>query len=349
MADGIALHAVGGLPEMSEGDDVAALIVEHARSLLRDGVVVVVTSKIVSLAAGLLVSGERSALVAAHTDRVVARRGATTIVRTRQGLVLAAAGLDTSNLPAGRVLALPSDPDADAVALRRSLRRLSGANVAVVITDTAGRPWRLGQTDVAIGVAGLEPLHDLAGQPDTYGNALSVTAPAVADAVAAAADLVKGKLNRIPVCVVTGLESWVLDPDRDGLGARALMRPEESDLFGLGAFDAVRAAVRRDDPGSRRGFPVAASSRRSLVGDAMADSDPQLIDVVPRASDDDRSGWQAWDVVAVLGADRSAALWEAASLTDRLKTMAFATRREVRVNRRDDGPLARFELRDPSG
>ena len=341
----LTVAGIAGLSEIVPGGDLAALIVEHADPSLADGDVVVVTSKVVSKAAGLRRDADRGELIRAHTDRTVARRGATVIVRTEHGLTLAAAGLDTSNTPRGTVLALPRDPDSEAVSLRRDLRRLTSRNVAVVVTDTAGRPWRLGQTDIAIGVAGLVPLVDLSGRSDPHGNVLAVTAPAVADAVAAAADLVQGKLSRMPVAVLRGLSTLVLAADDDGPGAAALLRPEEADLFGWGAVDAVRAAVRRDDPDRHRGFPLPSAPIDELVDDALAGADTDLVRVVRAAP-----YGPAWEVVAV---DESgdAVVWEAAALVERLRALATATRREVRVERPLTGPtLARVEVVDvPSG
>ena len=197
------VHAAEPLPEVRPGDDLARLVAEAAD--LRDGDVVVVTSKVVSKAEGQVVQAERDAVIESETARVVARRGPTTIARTRQGLTLAAAGVDASNTEPGTVVLLPEDPDGSARLLRARLLALSGRNVAVVVSDTAGRPWREGQTDIAIGCAGLLPLEDHAGRSDPHGNLLEVTAPAVGDEVASAADLVKGKVAGRPVAVVRGL------------------------------------------------------------------------------------------------------------------------------------------------
>ena len=153
----------------------------------------------------------------------MARRGALRIVRTRHGLVLAAAGVDASNTARGTVLLLPVDPDGSARALRRAIQDRLAVRVAVVITDTAGRAWREGLVDIAIGVAGLAPLDDLRGQVDPYGNELTATITAVADEVAAAAELVKGKFSGVPVAVVRGLGHLVLDAD--GPGAAGLSLP----------------------------------------------------------------------------------------------------------------------------
>lgn len=238
---------VEGLPEVNTADDLAALLAAHAPGLA-DGDVLVVTSKVVSKAEGRVVPGDRLAAVEAETVRVVARRGPTTIARTRHGLTLAAAGVDASNTEPGRVVLLPADPDASARSLRARLRERTGRNVAVVLSDTAGRPWREGQTDIAVGCAGLVPLDDHAGRYDPHGNLLSVTAPAVADEVAAAADLVMGKVAGRPAALVRGLGDLVLPAGEDGPGAAALLRDETGDMFALGSRESVLAAVCRDDP-----------------------------------------------------------------------------------------------------
>lgn len=252
---------VDGLGEVTAGDDLAALLVAAPGSpRLEDGDVLVVTSKVVSKAEGRHSDLPKEAVVNAETDRVLATRGDTRIVRTRHGLVLAGAGVDASNTAAGTTLALPLDPDASAVRLREALLDLTGRNVAVVVSDTAGRAWREGQTDIAIGVAGLQVLDDHAGRDDGYGNVLAVTAPAVADEIAAAGDLVKGKLSRRPAAVVRGLAARVLPPGEHGPGARALVRAESHDMFGLGAREAVLAALRAD-AASVRGFGAPATAR----------------------------------------------------------------------------------------
>ena len=256
----LTLDAVDGIGEIGPGDDLAALVVEHA--ILTDDDVVVITSKVVSKAAGLA-ADDKERLLDEQTDRAVATRGGTRIIRTRQGLTLAAAGIDGSNVEPGTYLPLPADPDASARSIRAELRRLSGKRVAVVISDTAGRAWRQGQTDIAIGCAGLLPLESFAGRQDSFGNPLVVTAPAVADEVAAAAELAAGKLGRHPVVIVRGLPGhWVTD--EDGPGAASLIRPESDDLFGLGSREAVVAAV-TGDVSVPRGFPETDASVQDLL------------------------------------------------------------------------------------
>ncbi len=236
-ADRLEVWGVAGLPEVAPGTDLAALVADAVPDL-RDGDVVVVTSKVVSKAEDRYADGDREAAIDGETVRVVARRGPLRIVENRQGFVMAAAGVDASNVAAGRVLLLPEDPDASAHRLRDGLRVRLGVDVAVVVSDTFGRPWRHGHTDVAIGVAGMRAVRDYRGQADPYGNVLEVTEIADADEVAAAAELVKGKLDGVPVAVVRGLR-WL--PDDEGAGSRALVRPAGEDLFRLGARDVVLA------------------------------------------------------------------------------------------------------------
>jgi coenzyme F420-0:L-glutamate ligase/coenzyme F420-1:gamma-L-glutamate ligase len=242
-APGYRVWAVPGLPEVGPGDDLAKLIAT-AEPGLADGDVVLVTSKIVSKAEGRIVeAADREAAIDAETVRVVARRGTLRIVENRQGLIMAAAGVDASNTPAGTVLLLPEDPDASARAIRAGLREILGVNVGVVVTDTFGRPWRAGLTDVAIGACGVRVLDDLRGGTDAYGNPLSATVVATADELAAAGDLVKGKAAGLPVAVVRGLPHTVDERDEDQQGARALVRGGRDDMFRLGTSEAVRLAV----------------------------------------------------------------------------------------------------------
>src|SRR3954451_12926641 len=215
----ISVLPVTGLPEVTAGTDLAALIAGAVPDL-RDGDILAITSKIVSKAEGRVVTASRNEAIEAETVRVVARRGATTIAQTRHGLVLAAAGVDESNTAPGTVVLLPEDPDESARRLRKSLRDRAGASVGVIITDTMGRPWRAGQTDTAIGAAGVVVMRDHRGEKDVFGKTLEVTVAAVADEIAAAGDLVKGKALQIPVALVRGLGSLVTA--EDGPGARAL-------------------------------------------------------------------------------------------------------------------------------
>jgi coenzyme F420-0:L-glutamate ligase / coenzyme F420-1:gamma-L-glutamate ligase len=245
----ITIAGVPGLPEITAGADLAKLIAGAVPDLA-DGDILVVTSKVISKAEGRVIGADREEAIAAETVRVVARRGPTTIAQTRHGLVLAAAGVDRSNTAPGTVVLLPADPDGSARRLRTAIGDLTGVSVGVLITDTMGRPWRNGQTDAAIGAAGVLPLRDHRGQPDTFGNLLEVTVAAVADEIAAAAELVKGKTDQVPAAVVRGLGELVFDVD--GPGAAALIRPRSEDMFRLGAADvlAERRTVREftDEP-----------------------------------------------------------------------------------------------------
>ena len=226
-ASTIEILPVTGLPEFRPGDDLAAALATAA-PWLRDGDVVVVTSKVVSKCEGRLVAAPedpeqrdelRRKLVDDEAVRVLARKGRTLITENRIGLIQAAAGVDGSNVGRAELALLPVDPDGSAAALRAALRERLGVEVAVVITDTMGRAWRNGQIDAAVGAAGLAVLHGYSGAVDAHGNELVVTEIAVADEVAAAADLVKGKLTALPVAVVRGLH--VVD---DGTTARQLLR-----------------------------------------------------------------------------------------------------------------------------
>jgi coenzyme F420-0:L-glutamate ligase/coenzyme F420-1:gamma-L-glutamate ligase len=202
---------------------------------------------------------------------------------------MAAAGIDASNVAAGTVLLLPEDPDASARRIRAALLERTGANVGVVVTDTAGRAWRDGQTDLAIGAAGLTVLESFAGRTDAHGNPLVVTAPAVADEIASAAELAQGKLGARPFAVLTGRADLVLPPDQDGPGARTLVRPEGADLFGYGAREAVvRALAGRPEDRAPFGAPASADELRDAV--------TTVTGAAPRADD---------EALIVAGADES--------------------------------------------
>lgn len=250
----LTVSPVAGLPELTAGDDLVGLLLA-APVRLTDGDVLAVSSKAVSKVEGRVVAAPRAAVIETETDRLVAQHGALRIVRTGRGEVLAAAGVDESNTARGTVVPLPVDPDRSARRIRKALADRTGRNVAVIVTDTAGRAWRMGQTDLAVGCAGLDPVHDLAGTQDAGGRALAVTAPAVADELAGAAALVLAKAAGTPVAVLSGLADLVLPAGEHGPGAAALVRPEAEDLFGLGSRDAVAAATRRCDR-DLRGFPT---------------------------------------------------------------------------------------------
>lgn len=238
----LQVWAPDGLPEVAPGDDLVVLLTALLRDEPpQDGDVLVLTSKVVSKAEGRVVSADdREQAITDETVRVVATRehstGVTRIVENRLGLVMAAAGVDASNTPEGTVLLLPVDPDASARRLRAGLAHAFGVRLGVVITDTAGRPWRQGVTDIAIGAAGLVVLDDLRGQVDTFGRPLIMTQAAVADEIASAGELVKGKAEGRPLAVVRGLGHLVTD--EDGPGARALVRLGEEDMFAQGSAEA---------------------------------------------------------------------------------------------------------------
>ena len=273
----VELLPVPGLPEFRPGDDLAAAIAEAA-PWLRDNDVLVVTSKVLSKCEGRMVAApsdpdERDALrrklIDGEAVRVLARKGRTLITENALGLVQAAAGVDGSNVDSHELALLPVDPDGSAAALASALRERLGVTVGVVVTDTMGRAWRTGQTDVAIGAAGLAVLHGYAGKRDEHGNELIVTEIAVADEIAAAADLVKGKLTAVPVAVVRGLTLR-----NDGSTARSLVRAGEEDLFWLGTEEAIalgrsQAQLLRRSVRSFRDEPVAPDLIETAVAEAL--------------------------------------------------------------------------------
>jgi coenzyme F420-0:L-glutamate ligase/coenzyme F420-1:gamma-L-glutamate ligase len=244
MSGELRVLSVEGMPEVREGDAVGALIA--ARTELQDGDVVVISQKVISKAEGMVrrlaevepseraielgkrlgKEAELVELVLSESREVLRAERGVLITETHHGIVCANAGIDTSNLPEdGTVCLLPKDPDASARAIRAELP----ARVGVVIADSFGRAWRLGQAEVAIGCAGLAPIDDWRGREDAGGRELSATVIAVADEVAAAADLVRVKDSGVPAAVVRGLARYVLA--EDGPGASALHRPRSDDLF----------------------------------------------------------------------------------------------------------------------
>jgi coenzyme F420-0:L-glutamate ligase/coenzyme F420-1:gamma-L-glutamate ligase len=248
----VTLTPLLGVPEVRAGDDLAALLLDALSASgieLSDGDILVVSSKIASKALGLTAAAsDRAAAVLGQARRVVAERdtplGITRIVESLAGPVMAAAGVDASNTgTADVVLLLPEDPDLVARTLREAiLRRRPGLALGLVLSDTAGRPWRVGQTDFALGSAGVRLVDDLRGGQDADGRMLSVTERCVGDEIAAAADLVKGKASGVPVAHVRGLGSVVERGDA-APGARALVRTGPSDWFGSGRAEAVRASL----------------------------------------------------------------------------------------------------------
>lgn len=254
----ITLLPVTGLPEIGAGDDLAALIA--AATDLHDGDIVVITSKVVSKALGLSVlTDDRQALVLEQSTAIVAERatgtGVTRIVAATSGPVMTGAGIDASNSEA--LLLLPPDPDAAAADLRAALEAATGVHLAVVLSDTSGRPWRAGLSDFALGTSGLQRLDDLRGLADTHGRDLAVTVRNLADEIASAADLVKGKIERVPVAVVRGSASLLTDDPQP-----SLVRTGPSDWFALGRHEAVRDAL-----GVAPGSPDAEAIGLPAVGD----------------------------------------------------------------------------------
>jgi len=245
VAEALQVWALDGIGEVRAGDDLVAIIADAAGDTLRDGDILVVTSKIVSKAEDRFVrADDREDAITAETVRVVAERtwpngSRTRIVESRLGIIAAAAGVDASNTPDGTVLLLPVDPDASARALATGLRQRTGAEVGVIVSDTLGRAWREGQTDCAIGAGGVHVFEDLRGQVDAQGRPLVVTQPCVADELAAAADLVKRKTTGRPVAVVRGRADLVGPLDLPG--ARSIIRPAERDMFHTGAEESYAA------------------------------------------------------------------------------------------------------------
>lgn len=248
MTDGLEIRPVRGIGDITAGDDLAELITAAA-PWLADGDVLVVTSKIVSKAEGRLVEvpadgperdAARAEALAGETARVVARRGPTTIVQTHHGFVMAAAGIDASNVDKTHLVLLPADPDASARRLRDDFLA-RGRDVAVIVSDTMGRAWRNGLTDVALGAAGIGAFRDHRGETDPYGNELQITQMAVIDELAGAGELVKGKRDQVPVAVVRGYPRR-LAPETGG--AAPLLRDAESDMFSLGTAEARAAGLR---------------------------------------------------------------------------------------------------------
>lgn len=242
MSNGLQVWAPAGIGEIRPGDGLGAVIGDAVAGDIADGDVVVVSSKVVSKTEGRVVAADdREAAITAETVRVVATRERPDgpplrIVENRLGLVMAAAGVDASNTPDGTVLLLPEDPDDSARRLRAGLQERFGIRIAVVVTDTTGRPWRDGLVDIAIGAAGFTVLDDRRGGVDSHGRPLTLTITAIADEVAAAAELVRGKGDGRPVAVVRGLARYVTDAD--GPGARALVRSSDADLFRHGTAEA---------------------------------------------------------------------------------------------------------------
>lgn len=250
MAGPVVITGIEGIPEVQPGDDLAALVLEAARRMgitFQDGDVLVVTQKVVSKSEGRFVDlrevepsplalelagnwekdPRQVEVVLRETRRIVRMDHGVIICETRHGFVCANAGVDASNVPGGeRVLLLPLDPDASARRIRKGIAAASGAEVAVIVSDTFGRPWRTGYTEVAIGVAGMLPIVDYVGREDAHGRELRATWICVADELASAAELVTGKVNQVPAALIRGYPV----PRGEG-SAREMVRQAERDLF----------------------------------------------------------------------------------------------------------------------
>lgn len=284
MTSALTVIPVPGIPEVTEGARLADLIssgLRHAAVDLVDGDVLVVSSKIASKALGLVSHDpDKERVVAAESDLVVAERVGPTravrVVRALAGPVMAAAGVDGSNTgDRGGWLLLPRDPDAVCAALHADLTATRGVRIGVLLSDTSSRPWRHGVSDFALGAHGVRVLDDLRGGADVDGRPLEVTTRAVADEIASAADLVKGKASGIPVAVVRGLGHLLVDAAAPHPGGRDLVRTGRDDWFSHGRVEAVRAAL-GVEPGTpaaaRVGLPpivVGGESRLDQVGRAV--------------------------------------------------------------------------------
>lgn len=261
--------APDGIGEVAPDDDLAAVVWQHAQP--ETGDIVVITSKVVSKAEGRVRPGPVEASLAAETERVLARTGSIVIAKGRLGITQAMAGLDASNVAVGTHALLPLDPDASAHRVRATLWDREAVNVGVLISDTAGRAWRIGQTEIAIGAAGVLLTEDFRDREDGYGHALTRTQPCVADELCNAAELVQGKTGRRPVARIRGRADLVCSPGVPGAPAATLNRPEDHDLFGLGATEAVlRALTAAPEDLSAFGAPAAAA----VLAEALARTVP---------------------------------------------------------------------------
>ena len=350
MSGSVTITPLRGIPEVRRGDDLADLVDLGLRAsgmTLADGDVVVLSSKVASKALGLVADDpDKDRVIAGETDHVVAERRAgdhlTRIVKAKAGPVMAAAGVDGSNTgERGGWLLLPRDPDGVCERLHAALTQRHGVRVGVVLSDTAGRPWRVGQVDFALGAHGLHVVDDLRGGVDADGRELAVTARALADEIAAAADLVKGKVLGVPAAVVRGLVGVVVDADEASTdraataaatskreqgappgghpGARDLVRTGRDDWFGHGRVEAVRAAL-GVEPGSplaaEVGIPPTAPERRT---DSVARA------VRLALATDDEATADVGDESVTLGADGPYALGQ---LVTRLQAALWCERLE---------------------
>lgn len=233
MANPIEIFPIEGVGEVAPGDDVAELLwdaIAAGPRVLQDGDIVVITHKIVSKAEGQIVAmtseADYRAAVENEAAAIVRRRGDLVIAQTKHGFICANAGVDRSNIDGNRIVLLPKRPDRSAATIKTRLEVKSGATLAIIISDTFGRPWRRGLTDVAIGIAGMAPIDDLRGTTDMHGRVLEVSEIAIVDEVASAADLAMGKSTGIPAAIVRGL-AWTPASGR----ATDLVRPAAEDMF----------------------------------------------------------------------------------------------------------------------
>ncbi|MDJ0923845.1 MAG: coenzyme F420-0:L-glutamate ligase [Acidimicrobiia bacterium] len=231
--NGIEIHPIEGIPEIGSGDDLAALVLAALNGgplQLAGGDILVITHKVVSKAEGRIIDAADDAAYRAAVENearaVIRRRGDLLITQTDHGFICANAGVDRSNVAGNQAVLLPLDPDKSAHRLRIQLARAVGFDVPVIISDTFGRPWRRGQTDVAIGVSGMEAITDHKGLPDSNGRIMEATEVAIVDEIAAAADLAMGKTSRVPAAIVRGVD-WKPGSSR----ATDLVRPPREDLF----------------------------------------------------------------------------------------------------------------------
>lgn len=364
-SSGLRVLPVVGLGEVHAGDDVAALLLgalEASGIPLADDDVLCVSTKIISKSRDLVIPAvAKQEAIAEQSVRLVARRRhlrtTTSIVEVPAGPVMAAAGIDGSNSPGGLLL-LPGDPDTEAEDLRAALARATGRRLGVVLSDTSSRIWRVGVGDIALGAAGLRALEDLRGSTDADGRPLHVTVRALADEVAAAADLVKGKASGVPAVVVRGLGGVVVDP-ADAVPARALSRTGEDDWFrrpslesvwqalGIAAEDEPVAAMGPESDALRlhRAIEIARMPARTVtsvdpdLGPASAASAPPILE-------DEGPGPTGRLALVVRPHDDRGGSWAAAGMfAERLRTAigAESIPRELPVDVRIEGPRARME------
>ncbi len=279
----LTVLGIDGLPEVRAGADLAGLIaegLERGGERLHDGDVVAVAQKVVSKAEGRVIPvTDRESSIASESARIIRRTASGMVIsETHHGFVCANAGIDASNLPQGVLSLLPSDPDASAQRVAEGIRIRTGATVGVVISDTFGRAWRVGQTDVAIGVAGIAPLRDERGEHDRFGRPLEVTLAAVADELAGASDIARRKAGGVPFVVIRGAD---VRPDPQG-SARALIRRPGEDLFRWGLPQAVLQGLgANEEPWSLVADFALEESLRTALSTAGQGSDRWRLVAVP--------------------------------------------------------------------